>query len=318
MNSGCHLMYDDVVACMEEAYSYVPKFCKHKINFSTDPRMDTGEIIADVMHPVGSAGYKGMLIVAGTKSLVDNMLSSGAVRDEDAVWCLAQVFHESAHAWQYSVGYMQKDASDTVKAMARDRAIGICFPEYTHVAYNLDTTELFADAHAVSCLGRFFARKAEHDSRFCDIDVDRIVCSRESGRRGNVFPRLLQCRTTEEVHAVYASGLNRMMYQKKFDVSGMIELPEQSKNLTNFFKSSTVLDVLNSPNGKEESDLLCKYIGKNHPYCMRGLICIQKDYGVLNLQNINERALRAVTGVRRQLYFDLPEISGTKDDEPEF
>ncbi len=69
-----------------------------------DDMSDNGFTLHDAFHPVGSIGYKPMLVSVGMcRALVE--ADKGILRDSDFVWCIQQAFHESYHIWQYAVGY---------------------------------------------------------------------------------------------------------------------------------------------------------------------------------------------------------------------
>lgn len=238
MESCRNLKYDDVMQCISEIFKNNNRFCKHDVKYCVNPDCDDGFTQYDTCHPVGSRGYVPIRVFVGVKSLENNMTVDGYVKDEDAVWCVQQAFHESAHVWQYSVGYMQLESDDLIKNMARSYVVGLCFPEYRRSLYLMDSSEIFADKYAIDCVSDFFEEKSILDGRFGNIDVNRIVCENEIRRYGSLFGSHLEFNTVHDVSFAFSDVLDVVPFFKRFNISLFKNMNSNmlSHNLRKFLK----------------------------------------------------------------------------------
>lgn len=121
------LTFDDVCDCIFEIFDENKRFCRYPIDYRLLADTDMGHVKSYVEHPVGSVGYRfsRMRERVGVKSLLEHMLSDGRVRNDDAVMAIFQAFHENAHVWQHSVGYVQPPERSTFEMdhMARMHVI---------------------------------------------------------------------------------------------------------------------------------------------------------------------------------------------------
>lgn len=274
-----HVPYSDVRVCIDEINLGTRQLCRCPIEFVVDMESCDGKTSVDVARPVGSRFYVPMVVSVGVKSALDNIRSDGFVRDEDAVWLVFQAFHERVHAWQHSVGYMQKDPGPMMRDMARMRAVGACFPEYKKSAYLTDLSELQADRYATAHTKAFFDECAKSDSRFAAIDVTDILIGDAVSRRGSVQTGLCRCSTVDDVCSVYDRAMASAPYDKHLNIAYVKSLPSLGKDFRAFMRhTDMVLSVLNAANGREETEQLCRYVGRVRPECFRGLLCIQDEY----------------------------------------
>lgn len=318
MVDGYHLSYPDVMDSVAYVLSQNRSFRRDlKCTYSSE--IDTGNTAYDTSVPPGSIGCKPTNIRISVKSLEENMLDSGVVRDSDAVWVIMQAFHESAHVWQHSVAYMQcpDDTSDEIKNMARGMAICACFPAYRDMSYLLDLSELHASRHSVIQTKRFFDGMSKQDSRFGQVDVDGILCDWAKRIYGITWPDMNKCNTVDDVAYVFTRSIDKAPYRKKFKLDYMRSREHESRALHRLLSDgNTMFDVLSAEDGIRETELLCQYIGRNHPEWFRELICIRDEYCNQNVLGAFDKVLSAARGVRTRRYVDLPEIDdGSSSDD---
>lgn len=312
---GYHLSYDKLLGYMGSIFERNSSFCKYDVHYMRNRESDTGDVFSDSFWPVGSIPYhyRPMKVRIGVKSLEANMLPSGMVRDDDAVWALMQTFHESAHVWQYSVGYMQRGdrSQDGVKVMARDKVIGSCFEEHRKLSYPYDSSELYAWEYSVSQIKGFFERLSKDSDEFGQVDVDGIVCDFVKRAHGVVWPEFNDCNTIDDVSRAYAEIREIAPYVKKFDIVRMSGFNYKSEPLYRLLHDNdAVHQVLSAENGIEETEVLCQYIGRCYPDYFRSALCIRDEYCGYDFRGSVERVLSAVYGIRpSRTCDDLSDIS---------
>lgn len=275
-----HLSEQDVMSDLDDIFARTANFCNRKVDYGIRLGTDDGFTQVNVKKASDYFGRAPIVARVGVKSLVENRLPSGEVRDIDAVRAVFGGFHESAHIWQYAVGYVQKDCKlDEVRNMASDYVLGRCFPEYRTAMYLSDTSELFADKYAALQTEKFFNNKALSDERYAAIPVSDILCSEFVRRRGFLQPRFSECDSANAIAKVCSDLMDDSSAALRFSCLFNIPKDAASDNLRQLMAdASAVSGIVNAVDGFEQTDLLCKYVGKNHPEKFHNVMCLQNDY----------------------------------------
>lgn len=311
------LRYDDVVSCLKEIFHNNARFCKFSVHYGMDPMTDDSETEIDVYHPVGSRLYRQISVWIGTKSLEEHMLSDTMVQDKDAVLSVLRAFHESAHIWQYSVGYMQKENSVSfdLKNMARDRVIGLCLPDYKNMSYVLDTSEIYANRYAVFKTKQFFQEKGMSDVRFSRIDVDDVLCDYFCRLYGPTWRSMEKCRNSYELVNGLDDAFIVAPYKKKLNMTYLLSLNDHDDRTKELLANHDLLNSISFvKSGIEESDLLCKYLGKRYPAEFRSVLCIRDQYCRDSIAAFIDKALDKPMKVYPQTWYRLYDKEDDGDD----
>lgn len=265
-------------------------FAEYGIGYDKDASTDDGIFRSDIRHPAGSKHPADMIAVIGIKSLYANADANGYATDRDFVHAIFQAYHESVHAWQHCVGFMQADAgkSSMLREAAKDCAIGRCFKPYYKALYELNSMEIHANMHATVLTSKFFADMSAKDARFAAIDADGILRDLAMERYGAVNPRFAYCRTAGDIEAEYSRFAVKAAHAPKFSVAhidkayregladGSCErCPEWEKLLGDkrfILRASSIAD------GVAQSDAVCAYIGKRYPHYFRDLLNVRNDF----------------------------------------
>lgn len=286
-----HLLYDDVLHGLALIFDRNRRFCNYDVDYGLRPGSDQSDTYSDSNHPVGSRLYEPMRVLIGTKSLKENMLDDGRVRDEDAVRVLMHGFHENAHVWERGIGYMRsgETATDAIKNMARNRALGICFPSYYSMSYIIDPAEISADLESVRGIRAFFGEMGKSDIRYGEIDLDGIVSSIARSRHGASWPDFMACRTAEDVEDAYGWALVRAPGRIRFDAPYLIGHCGNDPRMRKLLRNEGLVDgILSCRDGYAQTEMLCRYVGELYPDSFRSVPCIKDEYMVQNLRNYGE------------------------------
>lgn len=280
---GYNLQYADVRDALKEIFAFCKPYAKYKadVKYFLKRTVDDGETRIDTHTPIGSVGFEPMHVIIGVKSLCDNMDKDGFVRDKDALWVFTEAFHESAHVWQHSVGFMHENSDEKVKASARDSLIGLYFDEYKSAARVFSTNELFADRYAISQVKTFMERKANEDVNYANIDINGIVCKQQKHLRGQAFRDIYYCTSIDDVVNFYDDIWDDVVNTVKFPVSWYRDSKNGKNNsqvLSKFLKTKLSKKLDDATSGKMEANIFCDYIAHKDPLSFRSYLCIRDEY----------------------------------------
>lgn len=307
------LTFDDVCDCIFEIFDENKRFCRYPIDYRLLADTDMGHVKSYVEHPVGSVGYRfsRMRERVGVKSLLEHMLSDGRVRNDDAVMTILQAFHENAHVWQHSVGYMQPPERSTFEMdhMARMHVISAYVPEYGKMAYKIDPAEIMANQYACSKIRGFVNEKASADPRYACLDVDGPVVGFCNRLYGMSWLNVDFGNTAENA----ADALSDMFVRTP---GRKVIWPDTIKQLYGCTqvgsKMQALLDneglmsaVFSAETGVEESDALCKYVGNICPEALRSTLSIRNTYLPNTARGKIERMVGIILHVEPQEFMDL-------------
>lgn len=310
------LPYVVLCDCLKEIAHDSDRFCPHYVDYKLIRTKDDGE--TSIYNPVGSRVYKfqPMCVELGIKTLRANMRSDGYVRNVDAERLLFQAFHEEAHVWQYSVGYMQPGflSTDLMKDMARMSVVSSYFKDLSKLWYALDMSEMMANQYASVKAKEFVEKKSLQGPRFCDLDMDRRAREYCRNLYAPSWSNMQFCNTAEDVSGMLSKMLVLAPYRKRFQVhmSSLFQDDSLLSAPTRDFVHDKVAfeSVLFSDNGVEELDKLCNYISKKDPSLFRGLLCIRDEYLSSGVGANIERLSAPILGVRPQKFVSL-DTTGT-------
>lgn len=244
------------------------------------------------------------------------------MRDEDMVMILFQGHHENAHLWQRSVAYMQKPCYvEWIKDMAKDRVVMDCFSPFEYLYYRRDLSEMHANRYAMNQISKYFRKKAKEDDRFGDIDVDSPVCDYIRKMYGIVCPYLMQCNNIEDMRPVVSDMFDDEAFVNKFSYVYSEDIDTRDGIFHKMLQNVNLREqLLSAETGKEEADILCRYIGRHYPEYFRGFPCIRDEYVKNNPAGIKERAIDKVMRITPKQWYDLDpdDAMDGLDDGPDF
>lgn len=309
--------YDEVNEYLTEIFKESRVFCKHDIKYRFHPKTDDSAILIDTYHPIGSIGYSPIQALIGGKSLLSNMTEDNMVRNEDVSRAIFEAFHENAHIWQYNVAYMQrKPKNEIFEEMAKTRVISLYLPEYKNMSYILDTSEIHANMYAVNRSDKFFTERGNLDSRFAKMSLDEFSCNYCKRLYGSMFSDILSCNSSDTIFECLSYIISDVPKYKKFFMELLPDISVQSRNMKSLLNDKKILSqILSSKDGLDETEIFCKYIGKNHPEYFRGFPCIRDKYVKSDITGVNEKLIDKVLRITPKEWYDLE--NGWEDHDTE-
>lgn len=252
----------------------------YKITYALEK--NDGSTTYDTFHQIGSIGFTPFLITIGLPFSKKELYNNLHIQDDKFIWILHQTYHEALHCWQYANGFLSNNPPDNIKQAAKDFVIGSFMPEYKRNAYVYNTAELNADRYAVKNTKTFINNESQNEKRLSNINIDLIQYENEIKRHAHAFPILYNCRTSEDITNAYAKMIQISKDKKKFKIHKILT-DEKIINYSNGFKeiisNKEIIAKINAcENGTEETDILCEYIGKNHPEYFNSVPCIKNEY----------------------------------------
>lgn len=276
----------ELKCCLDEITESICESCNVNVLCDALCYTDDGKTDCYYDHPAGSLGYDfcQMKVFVGIKSLLNNMRDDNFVRDYDFVKTVFQCFHENAHVWQRSVGFMQRPgkSTDVMKDMARMRAVVGYFGKYNRTAYTFDSAEIMANWYACLKTKEYVEDKARDDSRFAGLDIDTPICNSCKKAYGHDWPAVLHCDTVDDMANVFGDMFDYALFRKTLDYDAIWKLKASSTTSEHMFEflndMSNVRQLLDAEDGVKQLDIMCKYVAKKSPALFRGLICIKDEY----------------------------------------